>query len=141
MNDLTDLISVSIRAFHSDIFVGAETLKGPPGYDSLEFHIEMLNKSSHFYKIVCGQKIIGGFWLMQQKHDEAYLYRIFLDPDYHHMSIGLKSFDFLFKKYPSVKIWSLKTPKWNIRTPKFYRKIGFEISKEDEKFLYFTMNK
>jgi len=137
-DDLKDLTSLSIKSFHSDIHVGAGILKGPPGYDSLEFHKEMLSSASFFYKIVLDEKTIGGFWFMQQKVDEAYLYRVFLDPDYHQLGFGIKIFEYIFSNFPAVKLWSLKTPRWNTRTPKFYRKIGFEISKEDEKFSYFT---
>ena len=74
---------------------------------------------------------------MKKEMQKAYLYRIFVDPDFHNKGICLESFTFLFENFPEVKTWSLKTPKWNIRTPSFYKKVGFKISKEDERFLFF----
>lgn len=138
--DMEELTSVSMKSFHTDIFAGADTLKGPPGYNSIEFHEDMLRESSFFYKIIDGEKIIGGFWFNQSDHDMAYLYRIFVDPEYHEKGIGLESFSFLFKSFPNIKHWSLKTPVWNTRTPKFYNKIGFEITEKTDKFLYFNLD-
>ena len=137
LNDIEELTAVSIKSFHSDISVGANILKGPPGYNSTDFHREMLREASFFYKIVVSNRIIGGFWFMQKEKKKAYLYRIFLDPDFHNEGIGIESFRFLFKNFPEIKTWSLKTPKWNNRTPSFYQKVGFKISKEDERFLFF----
>ena len=137
VEDIEEITAVSIKSFHSDINFGANRLKGPPGYDSAEFHKQILAEASFFYKIMHGQKIIGAFWFMKEKEDSAYLYRIFLDPDYHKQGIGLKAFHFLFNMFPEIKTWSLRTPKWNVRTPNFYKKAGFKVSEETEKFKFF----
>jgi ribosomal protein S18 acetylase RimI-like enzyme len=136
-DDLEELTSISIKSFHSDIKVGANIQKGPPGYNSLEFHKEMLEKAYAFYKIMANKSIIGAFWFMKQENNTAYLYRIFIDPKYHRQGIGIKTFKFIFNTFPEVKTWALKTPKWNSRTPKFYKKVGFEIIREEERFNYF----
>lgn len=125
------------QSFHSDINVGANILKEPPGYNSTDFHREMIKEASFFYKILVSDRIIGGFWFMKKEEQKAYLYRIFVDPDFHDKGIGFESFAFLFENFPEVKTWTLKTPKWNTRTPSFYQKVGFKISKEDERFLFF----
>jgi ribosomal protein S18 acetylase RimI-like enzyme len=137
IEDIEDLTLVSINSFHSDINFGADKFKGPPGYDSVEFHKQMIQEASYFYKIINDDKIIGAFWFMKQQEDEAYLYRIFLDPAYHKKGIGLKAFDYLFNNFPEIKSWSLRTPKWNNRTPNFYHKAGFKISEETERFFIF----
>lgn len=132
------LTSISIKSFHSDIFFGASKLKGPPGYDSIVFHEEMLKESSHFYKIMYVERIIGGFWFNENENNTAYIYRIFIDPDYHGKGIGEKAFVFLFNNFQNIKQWSLKTPIWNTRTPNFYQKLGFEITERTEKFFFFN---
>ncbi len=101
--DIEELTSISVKSFHSDINVGANILKGPPGYDSVEFHKEMLKEASCFYKIISNQKTIGAIWFMKQQNDSAYLYRIFLDPDYQKQGVGLKSFLFLFETFAEIK--------------------------------------
>jgi len=137
--DIEEIVSVSIKSFHSDINVGANIFKGPPGYDSIEFHIEMLKKATCFFKMVLNEKIIGAFWFMKETNGSAYLYRIFVDPEFQNQGAGLKAFQFLFETFPGITKWSLKTPKWNKRTPNFYKKVGFEISAEDEKFKFFEL--
>ena len=135
--DLEEIIQISIRSFHSDITAGADMLKGPPGYDSMEFHREMLAESTAFYKIFLNRKTVGAFWFIEKENHTACLYRIFVDPDYHRHGIGLKAFNFLCETYPGIKIWQLKTPKWNKRTPAFYKKAGFEISNQTDRFYFF----
>jgi GNAT superfamily N-acetyltransferase len=137
--DAERLTIVSVRSFHSDYFVGGrKSIGGPVGYDSTEFHKQTIEEASKFYKILMDDRIIGGFWFFNRNVKHAYLSRIFVDPEFHHKGVGLLSFKFLFQNYPEVKQWSLQTPIWNTRTPKFYIKLGFEIVKKTDKFLFFT---
>lgn len=131
------LTAVSVRAFHSDIQAGALIPKGPPGYDSAEFHVEMMETATSFYTITYEGSIVGAFWFHCHGQQRAHLYRIFIDPDYHRLGFGKQAFAFLFKTYPWIKTWSLKTPCWNTRTPKFYAGLGFSVSKEEGNFRYF----
>jgi ribosomal protein S18 acetylase RimI-like enzyme len=137
--DAKKLTIISIDAFHSDFIVGGRKTKGgPPGYDSTEFHEQMINESFKFFKILYDGSIIGGFWFNMEGTEKAYLYRIFVDPKFHNMGVGLRAFGFLFQSFPSIKLWSLKVPIWNTRTPKFYMKLGFQITEKSDKFLFFT---
>jgi hypothetical protein len=54
--DAKYLTKASVRAFHSDIHAGASILKGPPGYDSVEFHVQMIETDTAFYKITFDRK-------------------------------------------------------------------------------------
>ncbi len=137
--DAEQITTVSVKAFHTDFFVGGrKSIGGPSGYDSTEFHKQTIKEASKFYKILMDDRIIGGFWFFNNNVEHAYLSRIFVDPEFHNKGVGLKSFKFLFQNYPDIKKWSLQTPIWNTRTPKFYIKLGFEIVKESEKFIFFT---
>lgn len=136
--DAKNLTNVSKDAFHTDFTVaGRKTIGGPPGYDSIEFHEKMILESSKFFKILLDGNIIGGFWFNFMNAEEAYLYRVFLDPEFHNVGVGLQVFDFLFHCFPSIKLWTLKVPVWNTRTPSFYIKLGFEITEKTDKFIYF----
>ena len=137
--DAERLTAVSVKSFHTDYLVGGrESIGGPAGYDSAEFHRETIEDASKFYKILMDGRIIGGLWFFNRNVKHAYLSRIFVDPEFHHKGVGLLSFTFLFRNYPEVKQWSLQTPIWNTRTPKFYTKLGFEIVKKTDKFIFFT---
>ena len=135
--DMKEVTEISIKSFHSDIEVGAEILKGPPGYDSLDFHQKMLKESSYFYKVLKSHEIIGAFWFMKKEYDEAYLYRLFIEPKHHKNGVGQSILEFIFQTFPKVKAWELQTPKWNRRTKQFYEKVGFAISEETENFYFF----
>lgn len=135
--DIDQLTAVSIKSFHSDTIAGANELKGPPGYKSKTFHHQMLDEASFFFKILDHDKIIGGFWIITREDQKAYIYRIFIDPDYHQKGIGLKSFEFLFEEFNKIKEWTIRTPTWNTRTPRLYQKLGFEITDKSDQFLHF----
>ncbi len=137
--DAETLTAVSVSSFHTDVLVGGrKTIGGPSGYNSVQFHKQMIKDASRFYKILVEDRIIGGFWFLNSNVEHAYLSRIFIDPQYHNKGVGLASFKFLFKNYPDVKAWSLQTPIWNTRTPGFYKKLGFKIvKKKSDKFLFF----
>lgn len=118
--DLENVTDISIKSFHSDIDVGAEVLKGPPGYDSVEFHRKMLKEASCFYMVISNQKLIGAFWFMKKEKENAYLYRLLIEPQHQKNGIGLKIIKFLFQSFPEIQTWELKTPKWNKITKQFY---------------------
>ncbi len=138
VRDAEILTQVSVKSFHTDALVGGrKTIGGPSGYDSIQFHEKIIQDASKFYKILADDRIIGGFWFLNSNVEHAYLSRIFVDPQFHNKGVGLASFKFLFKNYPDVKAWSLQTPIWNTRTPGFYKKLGFDIVKKSDKFLFF----
>ena len=138
VNDAQVLTSISISAFHTDFKVaGRSTRGGPPGYDSIEFHKKMIKDATKFFKIIVDNITIGALWFCRDNSNGAYLYRLFIDPQYHRKGIGLQLFDFLFKTFPDIKTWTLKVPIWNTRTPNFYQKVGFKIIDRSDRFLFF----
>ncbi|MCG8687308.1 MAG: GNAT family N-acetyltransferase [Desulfobacterales bacterium] len=138
LKDAPKLTLISIEAFHTDDTVAGRNSKGgPPGYDSIAFHEQMIQESTKFFTIKVDKKIVGGFWFNQENLENAYLYRVFLDPEFHRKGIGLQAFLFLFENFPDIKVWTLKVPTWNTRTPKFYKKLGFKIVDKSDRFLLF----
>lgn len=137
--DTEQLTKISIKSFHSDYEVGApQKTGGPPGYDSHNFHRRMLKISKAFYTILDGARIIGGFFIFQKSRTLMQLARIFIDPEYIRKGIGTRALNYLFKKFPNIKKWTLDTPKWNVRTKNFYTKLDFYIEREDNNFYYFS---
>ncbi|MBT6340795.1 MAG: GNAT family N-acetyltransferase [Desulfobacula sp.] len=135
--DAEKLTIISVNSFNTDFdLAGRKSIGGPPGYDSTEFHERMIEEASKFYKITIDNQIIGGFWFIEENIEKAYLYRIFVDSKFYKKGIGLQSFNFLFQNFPRIKEWSLQTPIWNTRTPKFYKKLGFEVIEKTDRFLF-----
>ncbi len=115
------------RAFDSDSEFGAPGTGGPPGYDSLEWNIDKIkNRYLHYYKILVDNEIIGGFIVGDRGRDYMVCERIWVDPDQMRKGIGTRTFNLIWKLYPSADLWVLGTPEWNKRTNPFYQSIGFK---------------
>jgi len=130
--DASVLAEASKRAFHSDVHCGAPPGPpgGPPGYDSPQWQRRMMHIGD-YYKIVLGEKIVGGIIVFRKAAREYELGRIFVDPDFQNQGIGTQAFEFLWQEFPLAKRWTLGIPAWNRRTRHFYKKVGFEEIGED----------
>jgi replication factor A1 len=114
------------RAFDSDIDHGEPAPGGPPGYDSLEWNIGIINnKWLQYRKILLNSEIVGGFIVGNRGPGYQVCERIWIDPDYMRKGIASKAFDMIWEKYPSADLWTLGTPEWNTRTNPFYQSLGF----------------
>ena len=137
LKHIEKIVAISKAAFDSDIYVGASDTGGPPGYDSIPWHIQMKNEG-HLLQAVMDGEIVGGAILFVDKDGETlYIGRIFLDPLHYRKGYGLS----LMKKaetfYPGIKIIKLDTPLWNVRTNAFYTKLGYCEVKRDKGFAYY----
>ncbi|MBT3266337.1 GNAT family N-acetyltransferase [Candidatus Poribacteria bacterium] len=128
--DAETLADISERAFHSDVECGAPAPGGPPGYDLPEWQTKMM-RLGEYYKITCGDRIVGGCIVFRQDTRAYEVGRIFVDPDAQSRGVGAAAFEGLWRLYPLVKRWTLGTPKWNRRTRHFYPKVGFTEIGED----------
>ena len=131
------LVAISKAAFDSDINVGAPEAGGPPDYDSIPWHIQMLNEG-HLLQAVMDGEIIGGAILFVDKDGETlYVGRIFLDPVHYRKGFGLTLMKMVETFYPGIRIIKLDTPLWNERTNAFYTKLGYREVKRDKEFVYY----
>ncbi|MBU7015074.1 MAG: GNAT family N-acetyltransferase, partial [Theionarchaea archaeon] len=114
------------RAFHTDIEVGSPGPEpgGPPGYDSPEAQVRFMSFLDYF-KIVMDETIVGGIMVGVVGKTHRVLERIFVDPQVHRQGIGTRACEILWEIHPDVKLWTLGTPEWNVRTSNFYEKQGF----------------
>ena len=131
------IVAISKAAFDSDIAVGAGEPGGPPDYDSIPWHIQML-KEGHLMQAVIDGEIVGGAILFLDKDGETlYIGRIFIDPVHHRKGYGLSLMKMVEAYYPGIKTIKLDTPLWNVRTNAFYTKLGYCEVKRDEGFAYY----
>ena len=49
----------------------------------------------------------------------------YINPDFHNKGIGTRSFELIKARYSKAKKWTLDTPVWNVRTKRYYEKLGF----------------
>ncbi len=136
--DAEILADISKRAFDSDVEVGALFPGGPEGYDSVAAHrrdmgydsvntqrSDALDERTDYWKAIYNDQIVGGTRVHRISPEHYYIFGVFVDPDFHRRGIGTQFFQKIEGKYPQAKKWSLDTPEWNIRTKRFYEKVGF----------------
>lgn len=122
--DAAILSEICKKAFDSDAEVGAPGPGGPPGYDSPEAQVRFMGFLD-YYKILLNDRIVGGIMVGSAEKEHNVLERIFVDPAFHRKGIGTKASELLWEVYPGIKLWTLGTPEWNVRTKNFYEKLGF----------------
>ncbi|NOR84162.1 MAG: GNAT family N-acetyltransferase [Ardenticatenales bacterium] len=133
-SDIQVLAPVMKRAFDDDAqkHLGQES-GGPPGYDDGEFFRTWLfpYKESIGYKIISGERVIGGIivWILPDGHN--ILGTIFVDPDYQDIGVGEQTWRFIEEEYPTTMSWRLSTPTWATKNLHYYVKCGFEEVESD----------
>ena len=133
--DAVSLMCISKKAFDSDVEVGASSVGGPPGYNSLSFHTKMARMNC-LYKLVDDYKIVGGA-LLFLKDDILNVGRIFVDPEYFRKGYGIFMMQQIEESFAEAKVFTLDTPIWNVRTNAFYQKLGYEEVNRDGDFVYY----
>lgn len=133
--DAVSLMCISKKAFDSDVEVGAKGAGGPPRYATLSFHTKMARMNC-LYKLVDDYKIVGGAILFL-KDDELNVCRIFVAPEYFRKGYGIFMMQQIEAMFPEVKVFTLDTPIWNVRTNAFYQKLGYEEVNRDGNFVYY----
>lgn len=129
------LTCISKDAFHSDILVGGNPNDGPPGYDSLTWHLDM-QRQNHLYTFKVDSAVVGGAVLFLYS-TTLIVGRIFIDPIYYRKGYGKELMLEIEHLFPNVKLIKLDTPTWNTRTNSFYKKCGYkEINRNDESIFY-----
>jgi len=135
-SDALTLTGISKRAFGSDALIGGPQAGGPPGFASVPFHTKMA-RQGHLYKLTDNGLIAGGA-LLFPKNDTLNIGRIFVAPEYHRKGYGIFLMKEIESLFPDVKVFTLDTPAWNVRTNSFYAKLGYTEDKRDGEFVYYS---
>lgn len=138
-SDALVINSISKRSFDSDVTVGNPSVGGPPGYMSVPFHTKMA-RTNHLYKLTEDSLIVGGAIIFPDG-EKLNIERIFVSPEYHRQGFGLFMMQKIEAMYPEVKEFYLDTPIWNVRTNRFYKKLGYLEYKRDKEFIYYVKSK
>jgi ribosomal protein S18 acetylase RimI-like enzyme len=135
-SDVPVLNSLSKQAFDTDVEVGGTLTGGPPGYMSVPFHMKMA-RTGHLYKLTENGLIIGGAILFQDG-EELNVGRIFVNPEHFRKGYGIRMMEAIEDMFTNVKVFTLDTPVWNIRTNAFYTKLGYTEVRRDGDFIYYA---
>ena len=138
-SDALVLTSLSRQAFNSDVDVGAASSSGPPGYQSVSFHVRMA-RMNHLFKLVDEKGVILGGAILFRQEDTLNVGRIFVDPQHFRKGYGTLMMREIENLFPDVKALTLDTPVWNTRTNAFYTRLGYSEVKRDTEFVYYTLS-
>ena len=135
-SEIPALTRVSKAAFYTDCLVGGRSADGPPDYDSVAWHEIMMN-SGNLYTAICEDTIVGGAVLFPNADQkEIYIGRIFVDPVHFRKGYGIAIMEQI-ERIHSGFLCKLDTPVWNIRTNRFYAKLGYQETGRDEETVYY----
>ena len=138
--DAPVLNALSKLAFDSDMTVGAPSAGGPPGYQSVSFHLKMA-RMNHLFKLVDESGVILGGAILFRQGDTLNIGRIFIDPQHFRKGYGILMMREIENLFPDVRLFTLDTPVWNTRTNEFYTKLGYSEMKRDSDFIYYSKNR
>ena len=136
-SDAPVLNSISKQAFDSDAGVGVASPGGPPGYQSVSFHVRMA-RMNHLFKLADENGVILGGAILFRQGDTLNIGRVFIDPQHFRKGYGIFMMREIEAMFPDVKVISLDTPIWNIRTNAFYTRLGYSEVKRDNDFVYYS---
>ena len=136
-SDALVLSSISRQAFHSDVEAGAASPGGPPGYQSVPFHVRMA-RMNHLFKLADENGVILGGAILFRQGDTLNVGRIFIDPQHFRKGYGIFMMQEIETLFPDVKAFTLDTPVWNIRTNAFYTRLGYSEVKRGADLVYYA---
>ena len=136
-NQIKTIVEMSVRAFETDVNVCGTKGDFPPEYDSVEWHKQMALEG-HLYQAMIGKEIVGAAVIFSDEtKNSVYIGRIFIDSIYHRKGYGIRLMECIEKNYPFAAEFNLDTPSWNARTKAFYEKLGYQIIKEEDGFVFY----
>ena len=136
-NQIKTIVDMSVRAFETDVNVGGTKGDCPPEYDSVEWHKQMA-REGHLYQAMIGNDVVGAAIVFpDETNNSVYIGRIFIDSIHHRKGYGIQLMECIEKNYQSAAEINLDTPSWNVRTNSFYEKLGYQIIKEEDGFVFY----
>ena len=136
-NQIKTIVDMSVRAFETDVNVGGIKGDFPPEYDSVEWHKQMA-REGHLYQAMIGNDIVGAALIFpDETKNSVYIGRIFIDSIHHRKGYGIRLMECIEKNFPFATEFNLDTPSWNVRTNAFYGKLGYQIIKEEDGFVFY----
>ena len=136
-SDAPVLNSISKQAFDSDAGVGTASPGGPPGYQSVSFHVRMA-RMNHLFKLADENGVILGGAILFRQGDTLNIGRVFIDPQHFRKGYGIFMMREIEVMFPDVQVITLDTPVWNTRTNAFYTRLGYSEVKRDNEFVFYS---
>ena len=119
--DAKTLVNIQLRAFSIDVDICGE---GPPGYDSVERQIKLM-ESHIYYKIVDDDKLIGGFYIHTRQKGHYEIVRLFVDPTHQGKGIGCAALKHIEGLFADLEVLELEASDFRKDNHAFYENRGY----------------
>ena len=136
LEDAQTITDIKIRAYNKEINTYLGRDGGPPGYDKVESEIYLIH-TFLVYKIMLDEKIIGGFFLIDEGEGKMRFEDFVIEPAYQGRGYGYHVLELVEEAYPDVREWSLSTPVFSVGNQHLYEKFGYcEAGRDEEEVMY-----
>ena len=90
------------------------------------------------YQAMTGKDLVGAAIVFQDEtKNSVYIGRIFIDSACHRKGYGIRLMECIENNFPCASEFNLDTPCWNERTNAFYKKLGYQIIKTEDGFVFY----
>jgi len=124
--DADSLLDVQNKSFISDY----QRYGICPSYNQTRDKIISHINDDNVYKILENEKIIGDIVVLNKGDGIYHLQCICVIPEYENCGVGNIAMHFIENEFPDANHWTLVTPWDKLRNHHFYKKYGFEATKE-----------
>ncbi len=126
IKDIDKIIEVRNKSFYNDFIKYGEC----PGYNcSIEAITAVVNEK-YVFMIKCNDNIVGNISVGTDNKANYFLNCLCVIPEYENIGIGQKAMHFIENRFSDAKHWSLETPADKHRNHYFYKKLGYQITKQ-----------
>lgn len=141
INQIPEIVAMSLRAFATDTAVGGEEGDCPPEFDSESWHRQMADEG-HLFAAMVDEELVGAAILfIDEEKKRMYIGRIFIDSIHHKKGYGMQLMKCIEKEFSGIQEIHLDAPSWNVRTNAFYTKLGYEKTKTEDGFAFYQKKK
>ncbi|MDD3339509.1 MAG: GNAT family N-acetyltransferase [Lachnospiraceae bacterium] len=124
--DAQRLAEVFNRSFYSDFLKYGEC----PGYGKTEKDMLDGMKKYIVYKILADGETVGAISVKQESEGHYFLGALCVIPEFANQGIGQTAMGLLDKEFSAASHWALETPSDKSQNHYFYKKLGYEVTKE-----------
>lgn len=125
-DDIKGIIEVKNKSFYEDYVKYGES----HGYNNPVEGITKTVQNNIAYKIQVNGDMIGYISITRKSDDDFYLNCLCVVPEYENKGIGQMAMTFIENQFPQAKHWALEALADKERNHYFYKKHGFQITKE-----------
>ncbi len=137
LEDVDSLIEVQDKSFLLDY----QKYGICPSYNQTIEKITSHVTNDNTYKILADSQIAGDIVVIKKDEGHYHLQCICVVPEYENLGIGNMAMQFIESEFPDAVLWTLVTPSDKLRNHYFYKKYGFQMTREfyskDVKMSYF----